>query len=115
MTRQSDSRVPGRGGEPKVPARPGGGPPASFGRAVPEDPIEVPAAERPSPVRAQDGKVVLEVGADLVLSEESSQRFYDQVRSLVELAVADGFAAGLAQQDGDPGGDDEAAAAGEKP
>ena len=116
MTLQSDSRVPGRGGEPRTPRMRIGAPPASFGRPMEEEPIEVPAPEQPpSPVRVQDGKVILEVGADLVIGEESSQRFYDQVRSLVEVAFSDGFAAALSRYNGegdvDEGLDDAAAGA----
>lgn len=103
--RQSDSRVPGSGGEPAAPRR---DLPMSFGRPRPEEPVEVPVGAASAPVRVQDGQVVLSVGADLVLGKEAQQAFYDQVRELTLLAVQDGLAqamAGVVAQGVAPAGD----------
>ena len=99
---QSDGRVPGRGGEPKV-RRGFGGPPASFGRPVEPEPVEVPVPPA-APVSVVDGRVVLDVGAKLVIDQGSAQAFYDEVKQLTILAITDGFAAAMGREAG-PGGD----------
>jgi hypothetical protein len=105
MGLQSDSRVPGRGGEPRP--RSGRGLPPSYGRPTPEEPVEAP---KPSPVSVVDGRVVLEVGAKLVIDQEAAQAFYDSVRDLTQLAIRDGYAAamGRAPADVEPPPDAEA-------
>lgn len=51
--------------------------------------------QKPSPVSVVDGQVRIEVGADLVVDEDTAQGLYDQIYSIVEQAVADGLAAGM--------------------
>jgi hypothetical protein len=78
------------------------GSPRSFGRAHQEQPVEAPkehpAVQVPGGLRLVDGRLVLEVDLIPLVPEEVLQAMYDQVRDVVALAVADGFAAATGQE-----------------
>jgi hypothetical protein len=96
-----------------------GGPPRSFGRAREQEQVEAPksaeapAVQVPGGLRLVDGRLVLEVDLVPVIAPEVLQEMYDQVRDVVALAVADGFAAATGQEQRDvddvllPSGDTE--------
>lgn len=60
------------------------------------------------PFSVVDGKLVVEVGARLVMDQESVQAFYDEIRQLTVLAVSDGLSTVMGRRP-----DDAAAAGGE--
>lgn len=85
------------------------GVPASFGRRPPPEVVEKPEPDKPKSVeiagglRVVDGRLVVDVDARVAVPDEVLQGLYDQIRDVVALAVADGFAAatGRPQQDVD--------------
>lgn len=78
--------------------------PRSFGRAQKEEPVEKPKPEEnpavqiPGGLRLVEGRLVLEVDLIPLVPDEILQAMYDQVRDVVALAVADGFAAATGQE-----------------
>lgn len=77
--------------------------PNSFGRRPPDDRVEKPEPDKAKPVeiagglRVVDGRLVVDVDARVVVPDEVLQGLYDQIRDVVALAVADGFAAATGQ------------------
>lgn len=75
--------------------------PRSFGRAREEEPVQAPEQSGPAMVsgglRVVDGKLLLDVEVNLLVTDEVLQGVYDQVREVIALAAADGLtaAAGL--------------------
>lgn len=79
-------------------------PPRSFGAPRDEGKVEAPkpgdepAVQVPGGLRLVDGRLVLEVDLVPLIADQVLQKLYDQVRDVVALAVADGFAAATGQE-----------------